>query len=117
MVVQTTFNRKVTGSNPVGSTINKGITMWDFLRFILNNYRVNRKAFILEAISTPVFIYASVVITFTADKPNMTSILPFFLLSAFLNTVACYLRQLIWPVFMGVFICIMDIIGFYISLG
>jgi hypothetical protein len=91
--------------------------MLRFLDFIFASYRSNGTAFILEAISTPIFIYASIVITFTADKPNMTYVLPFFLLACLLNTIAAYIRKLIWPLVMGIFICVMDIIGFYISLG
>ena len=91
--------------------------MWDFLEFFFDSYRSNKKAFILEALSTPIFMYACVVMTFTADKPNMTLLFPIFLLSCTLGTIAAYLRKLIWPVTMGVFVMTMDIIGFFISLG
>ena len=117
MVEQATFNRKVLGSSPGGFTNTKGYNMWDFLGFIFSSYHSNRKAFILEAISTPIFIYACVLMTFTADKPNMTLLFPIFLLSCTLNTVAAYLRKLIWPVIMGIFVCVMDIIGYFVSLG
>lgn len=74
--------------------------------------RSDPRAFALEMISFTVTIVASFLMAYTAANPDMRVIYPIFFIGSIAGCWAYFRRQLIWPMMLTFYFCIMNVWGF-----
>lgn len=85
--------------------------------WILKSYHSDRKAFFWEMFSLVFTLGASVTLAWTAAAPQLQYIYPFFFVGSVSSAYACWRRQLIWPLFMGVYFSGINVFGFARAIG
>jgi len=80
--------------------------------FWSKSYYSNKKAFCFELTSFVFTVIASLILAFTADRPNMSIIYPGFFVGSISGCYAYYLRGIAWPMMLTAYFAITNIFGF-----
>jgi hypothetical protein len=78
----------------------------------MRSYRSDPIAFYWEMFSLVFTLSASITLAWTAADPKLQYIYPFFFIGSVGSSYACWRRQLIWPLFMGVYFSMVNVFGF-----
>ena len=76
------------------------------------SFRSDPVAFWFEVTSFVVTVVASFLMAFTAANPDMRVIYPIFFVGSVAGCYAYFRRQLVWPMMLTFYFCIMNIWGF-----
>jgi hypothetical protein len=78
----------------------------------MRSYRSDPVAFYWEMFSLVFTLSASITLAWTAADPKLQYIYPFFFIGSVSSSYACWRRQLLWPLFMGVYFSMVNVFGF-----